>query len=263
MSKKTVQTSNYINICLNYYQRNDLEKIGFHLGLQIYVQDNFFYLNLDIYPMCLHYGEAINISKIPLSCTDTNLKKLALIIKCVFAEYIKNIYNNGVKNFKINKPVDYTLNYKGKIINSKFLKNKTLRKYLKYLENENCNFFKNDNFCIYDKFHDLGSVDIEEPFHYTELLYIQTTFPTIYSLLEKNCMIYSKYRKLSREYSELVRIYGDQNLSIHEFNLIAQTNMNKLGLEIDSYCCLEEGEKINVDNLNTILKKLSKSHISN
>jgi hypothetical protein len=266
-----------LTIYLNFSERNKNDKRAiyctthfekhtpgtFSLGFEVCVEDNMFFMNLSVCPHGSWHNEGEQISRVPLCSSSTSVINVARLIKRVFGEYIKNIYHLGRTNFMMNKPVGYTC-YTGihgedgedSEYTAKWprLRNKTLCKYLKDVKRSNHILCRSDHFCIYDTFRDMGSVDIQEPFHYTELVRIQKDYPIIYSLLEEHGQLYSKYRKLKPEQIELSRIYGDDSIPIHEFNDIARINFAKLGLYVNPYWGSENNYRIDIQNLSTLLE---------
>ena len=224
---------------------------SFLLYFDVFIKDDLYCMNMSVSPYVAWYNGCEEISCIPLAHISTSVKRVAPIIKRVFAEYIKHLYIIGKSNFKKSKQSEYHVEIgDDKTVKNSRLRNRTLWKYLKLIKAK-CN---HEEFCISDKFRDIFSIDIREPFHYTELVRIREDYPVIYSLLEANDQLFSKYRKLRHEHRELTRIYEDNTLTIPEFNAIAMVNMKKLNMAIDVDSSILQYYKVDIPNLSTLLE---------
>ena len=223
---------------------------SFLLEFDVFIKDDLYCINVSVCPYVAWYNGCEEILCIPLAHISTNVKRVAPIIKRVFAEYIKHLYIIGKNNFKKSKQNEYHIGIGNENITYKWLRNRILWKYLKLMKAK-CN---PEEFCISDKFRDIFSIDIREPFHYTELVHIKEDYPVIYSLLEANDQLFSKYRILRHEHRELTRIYTDDTLTIPEFNATAILNMEKLNMAIDVDSSILQYYKVDIPNLSTLLE---------
>lgn len=258
--------NNSLNVYLHFISNDNIgNKVnGFALNFNVFIKDNFYYMNLNVDIYRTWFNDAENISYIPLCHISEVSKNVAILIKKIFGQYINQIYKLGKKNFKDNKQIGFTINDDQNSL--KRLKNSYLCKYIRRLIGASAAkgatigtgavkvSRSKQYFCIYNTIHDLGYTEIREPYHYNELLTIKFSYPVIYSLLEKYGQLYTKYRKLKPELIKLVELYENETLPVDEYNNDAENNLTALGMDINYFCLAnDDTEKVHIDSLSYII----------